>query len=308
MTGPTPLRKRRETSDLQTRQGINQPADARSTLRKTGIRVIGDMSWGTHICMFYETKQDLLDAAVLYFEAGLQSNEFCVWAVSDPITKRDAIKALRRAIPDFDRLLAAERFELLPGTEWYLKGDQFALQRITGGWSEKLSTALAEGYDGMRVSGNAFWLNTSHWKEFCEYEQELDRSLAGRKMIVLCTYSLRASRAVDVLDVVRAHQCTVVRRRGDWEFLETPELKRASQEIRRLNGALDVLTESVPGYETLTRRERAALAQIVRGLSSKEIARALGVSPRTVEFHRANLLKKIGARNTVELVFKILSK
>jgi hypothetical protein len=42
----------------------------------------------------------------------------------------------------------------------------------------------------MRVSGNAFWLGTKHWKELCEYEQKLDRSLAGQKMIVLCTYSL----------------------------------------------------------------------------------------------------------------------
>jgi hypothetical protein len=42
----------------------------------------------------------------------------------------------------------------------------------------------------MRVSGNAFWLGTKHWKEFCEYEQKLDRSLAAQKMIVLCTYSL----------------------------------------------------------------------------------------------------------------------
>ena len=74
----------------------------------------------------------------------------------------------------------------------------------------------------MRVSGNAFWLGTKHWKEFCEYEQKLDRSLAGQKMIVLCTYSLQASRIVDMLDVARAHQCSIVRRKGDWEFLETP--------------------------------------------------------------------------------------
>jgi hypothetical protein len=40
---------------------------------------------------------------------------------------------------------------LLAGSEWYLKGDEFDLQRITGGWNEKLSAALAIGYDGMRV-------------------------------------------------------------------------------------------------------------------------------------------------------------
>jgi DNA-binding CsgD family transcriptional regulator len=49
------------------------------------------------------------------------------------------------------------------------------------------------------------------------------------------------------------------------------------------------------------------LAEIVRGHSSKEVARAFGISPRTVEFHRANLLKKFGAKNTAELVRKVLS-
>ena len=58
---------------------------------------------------------------------------------------------------------------------------------------------------------------------------ELDRSLSDQKMIVLCTYPLQASRAVDVLDAARAHQCTTVRQNGDWEFLETPELRQAKQ-------------------------------------------------------------------------------
>jgi hypothetical protein len=66
-------------------------------------------------------------------------------------------------------------------------------------------------------------------------------------MIVLCTYSLHATRTVDLRDVARAHQCSIVRRNRNWEFLETPELKRAKQEIRRLNGALDVLSKPISG-------------------------------------------------------------
>ena len=83
-------------------------------------------------------------------------------------------------------------------------------------------------------------------------------------------------------------------------------LKRAKQEIRRLNGALDVLSKPFPGHDALTPKERVALTQITRGASSKEAAWTLGVSPRTVDFHRANLLKKLGARSAVDLVHKIL--
>src|SRR6202030_3407973 len=117
------------------------------------------------------------------------------------------------------------------------------LERIISGWNEKLSSALAEGYEGIRVGGNAFWAGTNQWKEFCGYEQEFDQLIAGWKMIALCTYPLQASTAGDILDVARVHQFSLARRDGHWEFLETPELKRAKQEIRKLNSALDLLSK-----------------------------------------------------------------
>lgn len=290
------------------RPGKRKPGAAAQDqpLRQSGIRVVGEVPWGAHICVFYDTKDDLLDTAAAYFRAGLESNEFCVWAISEPVSEVEAKAALRRAIPDLQAQLAAGRIEIIVGTDWYLRGNQFDLQRITGGWNEKLRGALAKGFDGMRVSGNAFWIESNHWQAFCEYEHELDRSLAGQRMVVLCTYSLQASRAVDLLDVARAHQCCTARRNGDWEFLATPELRQARQEIERLQGALGVLSKPFPGHALLTPRERVALAQIVRGASSKEAARTLGVSPRTVEFHRANVMRKLGARNIADLVRRVL--
>jgi len=297
----------RSSPPAQLSKALNeQQRSGESAPRDTGIRVIGDAPWGTHICLFYETKEDLIDAAISFFKAGLESNEFCVWAISEPITDNEAKAALRRVISDFDERLAAGQIELLPGREWYLKSDEFDMKRVTGGWQEKLENALASGYEGMRASGNAFWIATKHWKEFREYEDELERSLAGQKMVVLCTYPLHASRAVDILDVARAHQCSIARRHGAWDFLETPELKQAKREIQKLTGALDILSKPFPGHKLLTPRERVALAHIVRGASSKEAGRALGISPRTVEFHRANIMQKLGTKNTAALVRKVM--
>ena len=42
-----------------------------TALRRTGVNVLGDMPWGAHVCMFYETKEDLLDAVIPFFNAGL---------------------------------------------------------------------------------------------------------------------------------------------------------------------------------------------------------------------------------------------
>jgi two-component system, LuxR family, response regulator FixJ len=62
-----------------------------------------------------------------------------------------------------------------------------------------------------------------------------------------------------------------------------------------------------PGCEMLTPREHEVLALVAGGASNKEAGRRLGISPRTVEVHRARIMEKLGARNTVELVHRVLA-
>ncbi len=54
--------------------------------------------------------------------------------------------------------------------------------------------------------------------------------------------------------------------------------------------------------ERLTTRERQVLDLAARGLHAKEIAAALGISPRTVEVHKTRIMEKLGVRNVAELV------
>jgi hypothetical protein len=135
------------------------PSD--SPLRPTGIPPVRELPWGAHVCMFYEAPQDLIDALAAYFGAGLEEGEFCVWALAEPVDRDEAIAGMRAAIPEFDHYLETGAIELIPGYDWYLGGDEFDPQRITGGWHEKRRQAEARGYAGMRVSGNAFWMEAS---------------------------------------------------------------------------------------------------------------------------------------------------
>ena len=61
------------------------------------------------------------------------------------------------------------------------------------------------------------------------------------------------------------------------------------------------------GQDLLTPREHEVLAQIAAGASNKEAGRRLGISPRTVEVHRARIMEKIGARNAADLVRIVLA-
>ena len=65
---------------------------------------------------------------------------------------------------------------------------------------------------------------------------------------------------------------------------------------------VDINTESETSANfNLTKRERQILEKAVAGLSNKEISEELGISKRTTEVHRFNLMKKLNVKNILDL-------
>jgi DNA-binding CsgD family transcriptional regulator len=67
-----------------------------------------------------------------------------------------------------------------------------------------------------------------------------------------------------------------------------------------------VMVSSESGRKPLTKREREVLSLISEGCSNKQGALRMNISPRTFESHRAEAMRKLGARNTADLVRKAL--
>src|SRR5882724_1047482 len=175
-------------------------------LRPTGISVVGDVRWGTHFCYFYETKQDLLDALVLYLKAGLDNNEFCLWVVSPPLTVEEAKGALAKAVPGLERNLAEGDLKIHRHDEWYLQNGRCDPQRLLHCWCENLNEALALGYAGLRASGDGGWIQKDDWIGFREYEEEVNALVANQRRVILCTYPLTTIPGGQIFDVARIHQ------------------------------------------------------------------------------------------------------
>ena len=68
-------------------------------LSKTGLVTPDRVPYGTHLCQFYETNEDLLEVLVPYFKEGLAANESCIWITSDLFSVAEAKDALRAAVP-----------------------------------------------------------------------------------------------------------------------------------------------------------------------------------------------------------------
>ena len=208
-----------------------------------------DPVWRKHSCCFYATKQDLLDVLVPYFKVGLEHRESCLWVISDPLSIEEAQTALRQAIPDLDRYEAACSMEFVRYNEWYLGEGAFDIEKVMQGWHRKLSQALARGHAGLRVSGDTGWLTNKLWQDFLDYENKLDGSLSDERMRVLCTFPVEASGASDLLDVAHAHQAVTARRNGNWEVLETAQLRQATQQIGALAAANERLRSEIAEHE-----------------------------------------------------------
>lgn len=96
---------------------------------------------------------------------------------------------------------------------------------------------------------------------------------------------------------LRSGEMVWMRARGRSLTPETP-FRLTVWSFERLGGA---------GPQVLSPREREVAQHVVNGRSSKEAAQALGLSPRTVEVHRAAILRKLGVRTTAEMVARLIA-
>jgi DNA-binding CsgD family transcriptional regulator len=99
--------------------------------------------------------------------------------------------------------------------------------------------------------------------------------------------------------------CAVVKQMSDKHPAYASE--SASRQGRELAGRVPgVMFASESGQKPLTKREREVLSLISEGCSNKQGALRMNISPRTFESHRAEAMRKLGARNTADLVRKAL--
>ena len=207
-----------------------------SELRETGISVIGSVRWGTHFCCFYETKADLLETLVAYFKAGLQNNEFCVWVVSQLLTKEEARRALRQAFPNSTAIW--RRLPQIHGhDEWYLCEERCDPQRVLQSWRDKLNLALTMAMPDYELPEMAAGFRKM-MDCFSRIRKRVEGLIADRRRLLLCTYPLTTSSGDQVFDVPAPTKL----RRPDGMALGNDRdfgAEAAKAEIKRLNEELE---------------------------------------------------------------------
>jgi FixJ family two-component response regulator len=105
----------------------------------------------------------------------------------------------------------------------------------------------------------------------------------------------------EVVEAVKAGALDFVRLPLQQEELAVT-LARSDTEARAIAATRRRMIEARDRIAMLSAREREVLDRLVEGGSNKAIARALAISPRTVEIHRANMMGKLGTKHAAEAV------
>ncbi len=207
-------------------------------LRNTGIDILGDRPWGTHFCHFYQTRQDLDDTVIPYLNAGLDDHELCQWVIAAPLSRK-AKHLFEQAIPRFNHHITAGNLEILLYSQCFFENGRYNPQRVVDFWHTKLEQISKKKLAGLRVAVDGAWMEEKYWRDFSRFEKEIDPAFSGKNIMILCAYPLAHIKASAIFDVTDTHQVAIARQYGNWNMLESPELKHAKAEIDKLNKKLE---------------------------------------------------------------------
>jgi hypothetical protein len=190
-----------------------------SHLTKCGIPGINRVPFGIHVCHFYRSRQDLVDALVPYFVAGLRNNESCLWITASPFSTDDAKAALVGVLTGADAMIGKGQMRILDARTWRAGIEGTNASDVVKFWLHEEEKALAEGHQGLRSAVNTSFLSPEDWDTFMEYEGAVSNAVRDRRILMLCSYDAHQCQATSILEIVRNHQYTLDRRDADWEIL-----------------------------------------------------------------------------------------
>jgi hypothetical protein len=193
-----------------------------SSLTDCGLPGIKDIPYGVHMCHFYAGREELAAALVPYFAAGLRNNERCIWIAAEPLNAADAKLELRSAGVEVQAALDRGALIVRDFSEWYVQRDRLKGKDVVDYWLAEEARALADGYSGLRITGNVTFLTSETWPVFMEYEAIVNEAFEHRRIVTLCTYPSGGCGASEVLDVVHRHDCALERPDEGWQIVTAP--------------------------------------------------------------------------------------
>jgi PAS domain S-box-containing protein len=204
----------------------------------------------------------------------LENNEFCLWITSQPLEVEEAIEALRRAVPDLETYMEKGQIEIISYTCLHLTGSNYDSEMIINDWIEKLNHSLKNGYEGLRLSGNTYWMGKKYWELFSDHMGKMEDIIEKYRIIALGSYFVDKYSAVEILEIVSKHQFSLIKKEEKWECVDNFGRKKAEEAAFRATMDWEYTFDAVPDMIAVLDEEY----KIVR--ANRAMAAKLGMTPK----------------------------
>jgi len=115
------------------------------------------------------------------------------------------------------------RFAILDFDQWHGSLGRLKGLDVIQFWLEEEERALAEGYNGLRITGKASFLTPGDWPTFMGYEQALSARFHCRRIVTICSYARARCNDQQTSEVMHAHHCAFERPDTDWQVIAASE-------------------------------------------------------------------------------------
>ncbi|MFO7839716.1 MAG: PAS domain S-box protein [Desulfosalsimonadaceae bacterium] len=195
------------------------------SLRPTNIEKLGEVPWGTHCCLLYDAPAALCRILVNFFQAGLESNEYCLWLTSGVVSRQIAENALQQTD-------CSGRIEICSTINGCAHAESFDPQTAVNNWLRQANKAIEAGYKGFRLAGDPFMPSLMDRRIFLDYETLFDRAIKDYPIIALCIYPVQQCSPADIACLSSRHHYTLIAENGTLEISGNPDRKELAGAVK----------------------------------------------------------------------------
>lgn len=215
-------------------------------LRKTGIDFIGDVPWGTHIGQIYSSKDEIFDVAIPYIKEGLLNNELCVWIYYQIMNYDEIKEKVKKYIANVDEFISSGKLMILPYTVWYLENSSFNEVRVNKKWLGLIKRAINCGFDGLRAVADTSWQEKSYFRDFGEYEENINSLISELPFIAMCLYDAAKVNISQCAEIIKNHSYVITKDDGELKVLKNIELLIKNKQLENYNEKYERLIRLLP--------------------------------------------------------------
>ncbi|HWP91192.1 MAG TPA: LuxR C-terminal-related transcriptional regulator [Thermodesulfobacteriota bacterium] len=249
---------------------------------------LGSLKEHDRLCHLYPNNTERMDIGSKFIIHGFRNKERCIY-ISDRVIPNEFIYRLEAAGIDINKARKQGIFKEL--TIFKKQADSM---KEPQSFIDQLSPVLEEMSKNsnmtIRVLKNKESLFHTH-ENLLRREALLDKLSSEMPIIFMCQYDIKKIAGQDLMNLLSTHRLVVFEN----TLFDSPFYTLPDQILARLSQASSKM-------EVLTDKEKEILRYIVNGYSNNDIAEEISISVRTVETHRANIMRKLEINKLVDLV------